>query len=302
MTVADELRKRLSGVIGGPVSPFRADLSLDYAALERNVAATLKYPFPALLIAAGIAEFHSLALEEVEESVRVALVAAAGRSLVIGTVGVNVEVGRRLARNLEKAGAGALLVMPPYYPNAAEGGLAAYYEGIGRSTGLPLIIYSRDWVAPSPELVARLAERIPNLAAWKDGQGDVRRYQRMMSIVGDRLIWLGGSGDDAAPGYFAIGVQGYTSSISNFLPKLAIAMAKAGAARDFAELNRLVNRYVHPLYRLREKMRGYDVAVLKLAMEMFGIAAGPVRPPLPAVAAEVAAELRGLRGVFEEMR
>lgn len=287
---------------GGPVSPFRADLSLDLAALERNVAETLKHPFQALLIAAGIAEFHSLSPEEVEASVRAALVAAAGRALIIGTVGVNVEVGRRLARSLEKAGAGALLVMPPYYPNAAEGGLAGYYEAIGKATGLPLIIYSRDWVAPTPEFVARLAERLPNLAAWKDGQGDLRRYQRMMGVVGDRLIWLGGSGDDNAPGYYSIGVHGYTSSISNFLPKLALAVAKAGAARDFAELNRLVNRYVHPLYRLREKMRGYDVAVLKLAMEMFGIAAGPVRPPLPAVAPDVAEQLRALRPLFAEIR
>jgi 5-dehydro-4-deoxyglucarate dehydratase len=124
----------------------------------------------------------------------------------------------------------------------------------------------------------------------------------MMGVVGDRLIWLGGSGDDNAPGYYSIGVHGYTSSISNFLPKLALAVAHAGAARDFAELNRLVNRYVHPLYRLREKMRGYDVAVLKLAMEMFGIAAGPVRPPLPAVAPDVAEQLRALRPLFAEIR
>jgi 5-dehydro-4-deoxyglucarate dehydratase len=296
-----ELRKQLAGVIGGPVSPFRADLTLDYSALEKNIAATLRYPFPALLSAAGIAEFHALTPEEVVESARVALVTAAGKSLIIGTVGVNVDVGRSLARNLEKAGAHALLVMPPYYPNAVETGLIRYYEAIGQSTGLPLIIYSRDWVVPTPEMVARLAERMPNLIAWKDGQGDIRRYQRVMRLTGDRLVWLGGSGDDSAPGYFAIGVQGYTSSISNVLPKLAIAVGKAGAAGDFTELNRLVNRYVHPLFRLREKVRGYDVAVLKRAMEMFGIPAGPTRPPLPPVDPAVEAELAALKPVFAEM-
>jgi len=298
---AGEVRKQLVGVIGGPVSPFKPDLSLDYAALEKNIAATLRYPFPALLSAAGIAEFQALTPEEVVESARVALVVSAGKALVIGTAGFNADIGRTLARNLEKAGVHALLVMPSYYPNASEAGLMRYYEAIGQSTGLPLIIYSRDWVIPSPEMVGRLAERLPNLIAWKDGQGDIRRYQRIMRLTGDRLAWLGGSGDDSAPGYYAIGVQGYTSSLSNVMPKLAMAMGKAGAAEDFAELNRLVNRYVHPIFRLREKVRGYDVAVLKRAMEMFGIAAGPTRPPLASLDPATESDLTALKPVLAEM-
>lgn len=67
-------------------------------------------------------------------------------------------------------------------------------------------------------MVARLAEKVPTLQIWKDGQGDMRKYQRIMAKVGDRLAWIGGIGDDCAAGYFAIGVQGYTSSISNVAP------------------------------------------------------------------------------------
>jgi hypothetical protein len=51
-------------------------------------------------------------------------------------------------------------------------------------------------------------------------------------------------------------------------------------ARDFERLNQLVERYVHPLYALRERTRGYEVAVMKAAMEILGKPAGPVRPPL----------------------
>ena len=39
-------------------------------------------------------------------------------------------------------------------------------------------------------------------------------------------------------------------------------------------------KYVHPLYALRERMKGYEVSVMKEAMEMLGMPAGPVRPPL----------------------
>jgi 5-dehydro-4-deoxyglucarate dehydratase len=41
-----------------------------------------------------------------------------------------------------------------------------------------------------------------------------------------------------------------------------------------------MTEYVHPLYAIRERSKGYEVAVMKEAMEMLGMPAGPVRPPL----------------------
>ncbi len=295
-TVA-EARARLAGVIGGPVSPFRPDLSLDLAALEENTARMARHPYSALLIAAGIAEFFSLTPEEIGESVA-AGVCAAGATPVVGTVAFGLETGRELARRQERAGAAALLVMPPYYTQPPFEGLLAYYRGIGEATGLPLIVYSRDWAVFTPEQVARLAESVPTLAAWKDGQGDMRRYQRIMSLVGDRLAWLGGAGDDAVPGYYAIGVAGYTSSVSNLAPRLPFALVEAAGRGEYARLGRLMERYVHPLFALRDRKRGYEVAVMKQAMELLGRKAGPVRPPLEGLQPE---EVERLRLVVEDL-
>jgi len=69
------------------------------------------------------------------------------------------------------------------------------------------------------------------LAAWKDGQADTRKYHSMMTRVGNRLAWLGGAGDDCATAYFAIGVQAYTSSISNIAPGLSVELARAVTLR-----------------------------------------------------------------------
>src|SRR5437763_14258525 len=109
-------------------------------------------------------------------------------------------------------------------------------------------------------MVARLADRVPTLAGWKDGQGDVRRYQRIMNYNGDRLAWFGGLGDDCAPGYFAIGVQAFTSSISNIAPRLSLALAEAGFGRDCVRFNQLMERYVHPLFAYRDRASGYNVS------------------------------------------
>jgi 5-dehydro-4-deoxyglucarate dehydratase len=212
--------------------------------------------------------------------VKTAVQAVNGRMPVVAGTGFNVSIGCEIARRAEKAGAEFLLVLPPYYIGAPEEGLFAYYEAIGKATGLPMMVYSRDWAVFTPEMVARLADRVPTLVAWKDGQGDTRKYQRIMDYNGDRLAWFGGLGDDCVPGYFAIGVQAYTSSISNISPVISLALAEAGMERDFARLNELMTKYVHPLYAIRERARGYEVAVMKEAMEILGMSAGPVRPPL----------------------
>ena len=203
-----------------------------------------------------------------------------GRMPVVAGTGFNTPIGCEMARRAEKGGAEFLLVLPPYYGASPEDGLFAYYEAIGAASELPMMVYSRDWAVFTPEMVTRLADRVPTLVAWKDGQGDVRKYQRIMDRNGDRLAWFGGLGDDCVPGYFSIGVQAYTSSISNVSPQLSLALAEAGMRQDFAALNRLMAEYVHPLYAIRERAKGYEVAVMKEAMEMLGMPAGPVRPPL----------------------
>lgn len=274
------LAQKFTGVFGFPVTPFKKDLSLDLDGLGKNVDEMTKFPFCAIVAAGGTGEIYSMSVAENIEVVKRSVEATAGRMPVVAGVGYNTPMGVEMAKGMEKAGAQALLIMPPYYTNAPFEGLVSYYSAISAATGLEVSLYSRDWAAFTPDQVARLAERIPNLTFWKDGQGDARKYQRIMSVVGNRLCWIGGIGDDCVSAYFAVGVQSYTSSISSVAPKLSLAMAEAGMKGDFATLDQLVRKYVHPLYALRDRMKGYEVSVMKTFMELMGKPAGPVRPPL----------------------
>ncbi len=290
----NELAKKLRGVFGFPVTSFKKDLSFDAEGQMKNVDEMTRHPFCAIVATGGTGEMYSMTVEENIEVVRRCVEASAGRMPVVAGVGYNVAMATEMARGMEKAGADALLVMPPYYTNAPAEGLYRYYEAIGEVTGLPLSLYSRDWAVFSPEMVAALCERVPTLAFWKDGQGDARKYQRIMTKVGDRLAWVGGIGDDCVPAYFAVGVQAYTSSISTIAPKLSLALADAGLKRDFLKLDELMKGFVHPLYEFRDKAKGYEVSVMKRAMEILGKPAGPVRPPLVEVKPEEEQALRKL--------
>lgn len=292
---------RLRGVFGFPVTPFRKDLSLDLDALKRNVDEMASHPFCAMVAAGGTGELYSLSIDEIEAVVRTTVQAVRGRMPVVAGTGFNQPMGVEIAIRLERAGADCLLVLPPYYSNSPFEGVLGFYEAIGKATNLPLMIYSRDWASFTPQQVESIADRVPSLACWKDGQGDVRKYQRIMNHLGDRLAWIGGLGDDCIPGYFAIGVQAYTSSISNVAPQLSLDLAKAGLARDFATLDCLMRKYVQPLYALRERHRGYEVAVMKEMMEQLGMPAGPVRPPLENVREQDLPQVRKIVELYREL-
>ncbi len=293
--------KDWKGVFGFPITPMKKNLTVDLDGLARNVSEMVKHPFCALVAAGGTGELYSLSVDEIADVTRVTVEAAGGKMDVVAGTGYNAVIGAEIARRAEKAGAACMLALPPYYINPPEEGLFAYYEAIGRASGLPLMLYSRDWAVFSANQVARLAGRVPTLAGWKDGQGDARKYQRIMQEVGDRLAWFGGIGDDCVPPYFAIGVQAYTSSISNIAPKLSLALAEAGRARDFTKLDSLMKKYVHPLYAIRERVRGYEVSVMKEAMEMLGMAGGPVRPPLENTRPKDLEDTRALMEVYRDI-
>jgi 5-dehydro-4-deoxyglucarate dehydratase len=296
---AEAFRSKLRGVIGFPITPFNADLSLNIPGLRKNIQRLMQYPLAALVAAGGTGEFYSLTPAEYLEVVRVIVEEVNSRIPVIAGTGFNRMLATEFARQAQGVGANAILALPPYYPNADDEGLADYYAAIGEATPLPLIIYSRDWVNPGAEWIERLAARVPTLAAWKDGQGDIRRYHQIIARLGDRLHWLGGIGDDCVPGYYSIGIRVFTSSIATVTPKIPLLLDAAASAGDQKELDRLMREYVIPLYALRARRKGYEVTVMKQMMDFAGLAGGPVRPPLPKLRP---AEIEEVRAMVERWK
>lgn len=280
----DELRSRLHGVISFPVTPFKPDYSLDLEGLRANLRALLKHPVCAIVPAAGTGELFSLTPAEHGQVMQATLEEVKGQVPVLAAVGFNYPLAIEQAKQAAAAGVSGVLAFPPYYPNADADGLFDYYHAIGQATSLGMIIYSRDWANFSPANVAKLAT-IPNLIAWKDGQGDVRRYQMIMERVGDRLHWIGGAGDDCVPGYYSIGVRTYTSSIANVAPKLSLRLHELASAGHSAELDQLMRELVVPMYALRARRKGYEVSVMKKMMGLIGLVGGVSRPPLIEVSA-----------------
>ena len=286
MASLDTLRTHLRGVTAFPITPFHANLDLNLDGLRHNVDWMIRHGIVTLVAAGGTGELYSLTTEETEAVHRTVIEAAAGRAAVICGVGGKQRESQQLAATAEKAGASGILMLPPAYGSSPEDGLLAFYAGIAQSVHIGVLPYARDWAVFTPEMVEKLANSSPNVVAFKDGSADLRLWARIRARLGDRLVWVGGVGDDMVHTYFAAGAEGFTSSVANFMPWVSQELYDTAHRGDFAATRRIFDDKVAEFYAIRARRRGFEVSSVKAAMELCGLPAGPVRPPLGALGAE----------------
>ena len=274
----------LRGALAFPITPYAADGSVDLDAVRRNASILTGDHVSAIVAPSGTGEFFALTPEEATAIVAATVKAAQGKP-VIAAAGFGPAIGARLAREAEAAGAAAVMIVPPSYANPDPQALVQYYVDIAAATSLPVIPYARDAALFSPALTAQLVDAVPQVVAFKDGRANVRLFQQIREHVvashgADRLIWLGGSGDDLVGPYFAAGAEGFTSSLACFWPEAAGELFRLASSGDFAGLSDYHARVVAPIYAMRQRRPGYEVSVMKAALDLLGYVAGPSRAPL----------------------
>jgi 5-dehydro-4-deoxyglucarate dehydratase len=271
-----------SGLLSFPVTHFDADLAFDEGAYREHLGWLSDYDVAGLFAAGGTGEFFSLTPAEVPVVVKAAVEEAGGKVPVLSGCGYGTAIATGIARDVEKAGADGLLLLPPYLVNSTQEGLAAHIEAVCKATSLGVIVYNRDNAIVHEDTLARLCERNANLIGYKDGVGDVELMMRIYARMGDRLTYIGGlpTAETFAPAYLEMGVTTYSSAIFNFMPEWALAFYKSVRARDKAAILAGLNDFVLPYIQIRNRSAGYAVSIVKAGMEVIGRPAGAVRPPL----------------------
>ena len=217
---------------------------------------------------------------------------------VIAAAGYGTAMAIDLAKRAERVGADGILLFPPYLVNASMAGLAAHIEAVCKATSLGVIVYNRDNAILDAETVARLCETCPNLVGLKDGVGDIELMVRTRSLLGDRLVYLGGlpTAETFARPYLTMGVATYSSALFNFMPNFARGFYKAVRADDVATIDAGLRDFILPYTAIRNRGKGYAVSIVKAGATIVGRPGGPVRPPLTELDAKSYADLEALIG------
>ncbi|MFI9582672.1 5-dehydro-4-deoxyglucarate dehydratase [Streptomyces sp. NPDC052236] len=290
-----QLAHSLTGLLGFPVTPFRADGDLDLPRFEQHLTEMLDAKPTALFVACGTGEFASLTLTEHRELVRAAVSHVGGEVLVFAGVGGGTQVAVEFVRSAEQGGADGALVLPPYLQVGPPAGLVEHYRRIAAATDLALIPYQRATAIFTPESVAELAE-LDQIVAFKDGHGDLELLQRIHTATGGELPLLNGmpTAETFARAYAAVGARAYSSATLAFAPAIARAFFDAFERGDNELQNTLLREFYVPLTELRHTTNGYAVALVKAGLDIQGRSAGPVRSPLADVSPVHRAELARL--------
>jgi 5-dehydro-4-deoxyglucarate dehydratase len=292
MRTPEELKERLEGIVGFGVTPFHGDFTINKQALRQN-AAHLAEHCDVVVPLGNNGEIYSLTPEERKSVGQAVVEEVRGRKPVVVGVGYALPVARELARAAEAYGADGILILPPQFVQANDDGLFEYYRAVASATRLGVVLFQTPGFNFSLPLLERLAG-IRNIIGFKDEHGDMKQFVRQFHAVGDHIEMLCGVGEILAPSYFALGVKGFTSGLINFMPGTPHHIWTLLQGRKPEEAARVVESEALPVFDMRKKRFGYTTLIIKEGMNLCGMNAGPVRPPLAPLPESDRAELRAI--------
>ena len=270
------------GLLSFPVTDFDARGNFNAKGYAARLEWLAPYGATALFAAGGTGEFFSLTGDEYPGIIKTAVDTCKGKVPIIAGAGGPTRFAIACAQAAEREGAHGVLLLPHYLTEAGQEGLIAHVEQVCKSVKFGVIVYNRNACKLTPESLAILADRCPNLVGFKDGVGDIELMSSIYMKMGDRFSYLGGlpTAEVYAAAYKALGTPVYSSAVFNFIPKTAMDFYHAVVKDDVITQHQLLRDFFMPYLKIRNQSQGYAVSIVKAGAKLVGHDAGPVRAPL----------------------
>ncbi len=267
-----------SGVFPAVTTQFRPDFSLDLDATHRVIANLVRDRVSGLVICGTVGENTSLSLREKISLVEIAKDASAGRVPVIAGVAEFTSTNAsQVAREVARAGADGIMLMPALVYSAKPFETAAHFRSVAADTDLPVMVYNNPPIYKNdvtPDILISLAD-CDNIVCFKDSSGDTRRFIDVRNEVGDRFVLFAGL-DDVVLESVAVGAEGWVSGMSNVFPQEGETLFRLAKAGRFAEALPLYEWFM-PLLHL--DARPDLVQCIKLCEAIMQRGSALTRPP-----------------------
>jgi len=281
------------GIIPAMVTPLTREGKINVEALRELTRYLIDGGVHGVFPVGSQGEFYALTFDEKKRVIEIVVEETRGRVPVYaGTGAVTTREAVALTKMAEAAGATAVSVITPYFIHPNDGELMEFYTTIAKSTRLPVLLYNnpaRTGVNISADFVAR-ASKVENIVGIKDSSGDmtlmaeyIRRTEGKFSVLAGR--------DTLIYGVLCYGGKGGIAACANIAPKLIVEIYEAFMAGD-------LKRSLEAQFRLAPLRLAFDLGtfpvVIKEALTLIGIDAGPGIAPVGGMRPEARAELKGI--------
>lgn len=267
------------GVLPAITTPFTASGAVDHAFLAEHARRMLAAGCSGIVPLGSLGESATLSFEEKIAIVRTLVAAVEGRvPVVAGIAALSTDEGVGLVQAVKAAGAGGVMVLPPYVYSSDAHEMGAYIRAILAATDLPVLLYNNPIAYRTdftPAQITQFAAEFPHVQAVKESSGDVRRLAAIRELIGDRLVLLVGVDDLIVEG-IAMGAEGWIAGTVNAFPEEAVRLFEQARSGGYAAAREL---YEWSLPLLRMDTVPKFVQLIKLMQARVGLGSERVRGP-----------------------
>jgi 4-hydroxy-tetrahydrodipicolinate synthase len=286
----------ISGCGTALVTPFRADGSLDEAALARLVNWQIESGVNFLVACGTTGEASTMTEAENARVMEITVSTAAGRVPVFGgcTHNATSEAVARAKKLARIPGLNGLLTANPYYNRPGQEGQFQHFHAIAEAVELPILLYnipSRTGTNMEPATVLRLAE-LTNVIGVKESSGNIAQITEILNNAPSGFKVF--SGDDAMTlPVIALGGAGLVSVASNAIPAQMAQMVQSALSGDWATARAINTKY----FRLMQAhFSEASPAPVKAVLALLGHGNDHLRLPMVPVTAATRQKLEKILG------
>lgn len=267
-------------VITAMITPFKEDLSIDFASCEKLVNHLVSNGSDSIVVAGTTGESPTLTHDEERELCKFVQKTANKKVKIILGAGSNcTKTAVEATKEAEKLGVDGVLSVVPYYNKPSQAGLIEHFSQIAKSTSLPIVLYNipgRTGINMCPETIAKLAVKHKNIIGNKDASGDLETTSKTIQLCPKDFIVY--SGDDSLTlpmlSVGALGVISVASHIVGNEIKDMINSFLSGKVNDAKNIH-------HKLYPLFKGLfMAPNPTCIKAALEVKGLCNSSLRLPL----------------------
>ncbi len=261
------------------VTPFKENLEIDFAAVEKLVDLHLRAGTDGLVICGTTGEAATLSFAEKTELMKQVRRFSRGKvPLMFGSGNNDTSSAADLTAKAQDLGADAVLVVTPYYNKPPQAGLVAHFNKVAAATALPVVLYNvpgRTGCNMLPETVLTLAE-IPNIVAVKEASGNLDQTMEIVRRAPGGFALFSGEDGLNLP-IMGCGGVGAISVTANVAPVMMKQFCDAALSGNWSKA-----RELH--YRLLDLHRNLfcetNPLPAKAALKRLGLIDDQVRLPL----------------------
>lgn len=262
------------------ITPFNADLSVDYSALESLVEHVIQGGVNFLVVFGTTGEPVTLLPEEKAKILDFVHTRVQGRvPIVVGCGGNSTHEVVEQVGGIDSSKYNAVLTVVPYYNKPNQRGIYEHYKAVAAASPVPVFAYNvpgRTGCNMEAATAIKIAHELPNIIGLKEASPSVEQFTYIKRSVPKDFLLISGDDSIVLP-HLSLGASGAISVTANAMPALysrMVQLCKQNAYTEALDIHLQLIEFTDSLFT-----QGSPAGV-KAALSILGIVQNYVRLPL----------------------